>query len=172
MRSNGPQVPSKRPVTLPMPPVGLQVARRAWDGPTAGRGTVVGVATLEDARRIALALPGTSEKVSWGSLHWRVRDKGFAWERPLRRTDLAALGDAAPTGEILGVRVADEGEKTSLVAAEPDVFFTIPHLDGWPAVLVRLGAIGLEELTEVITDAWLDRAPKTLREAFLAERRG
>lgn len=128
------------------------------------------MATLEDARRIALSLPATSEKVSWGSLHWRVRDKGFAWERPLRKTDLAALGDDAPTGEILGVRVADLGEKDALVAAEPDVFFTIPHFDGWPAVLVRLGAIGLDELTEVITDAWLDRAPATLRATFLAER--
>ncbi|SEP73830.1 MmcQ/YjbR family DNA-binding protein [Microlunatus flavus] len=125
------------------------------------------MATLEDARRIALGLPATSEKVSWGSLHWRVRDKGFAWERPLRKTDLAALGDDAPTGEILGVRVADLEEKESLVAAEPDVFFTIPHLDGWPAVLVRLEAIGLDELTEVITDAWLDRAPRALRQAFL-----
>ncbi len=128
------------------------------------------MATLEDARRIALALPGTSEKVSWGSLHWRVGDKGFAWERPLRKTDLAALGDAAPTGEILGVRVADLGEKDALVAAEPEVFFTIPHFDGWPAVLVRLAAIEVDELTEVITDAWLDRAPRTLRTAFLAER--
>jgi hypothetical protein len=125
------------------------------------------VASLEDARRIALSLPATSEKVSWGSLHWRVRDKGFVWERPLRKTDLAALGDDAPAGEILGVRVADLEEKEALLAAEPDVFFTIPHLDGYPAVLVRLGAIEVDELTEVVTDAWLDRAPKTLREEFL-----
>ena len=130
------------------------------------------MASLEDARRIALSLPATSEKVSWGSLHWRVRDKGFAWERPLRKTDLAVLGDDAPSGEILGVRVADLGEKDALVAAEPDVFFTIPHLDGYPAVLVRLGAIEVDELTEVITDAWLDRAPRTLRETFLAQRPG
>ena len=145
-----------------MPPVRVQVAPRAWDAR--------GVATLEDARRIALALPATSEKVSWGSLHWRVRDRGFAWERPLRKTDLAALGDDAPTGEILGVRVADEAEKEALVAAEPEVFFTIPHFDGWPAVLVRLEAIGLDELTEVITDAWLDRAPARLRDELLRSR--
>ena len=125
---------------------------------------------LDDARRISLGLPGTSEKVSWGSLHWRVGDRGFAWERPLRRTDRAALGDDAPSGEILGVRVADLGEKDALVAAEPAVFFTIPHLDGYPAVLVRLDAIDVAELTEVITDAWLDRAPKRLRAAFLDER--
>ena len=128
------------------------------------------MASLEDARRIALSLPATSEKVSWGSLHWRVRDKGFAWERPLRKTDLAVLGDDAPAGEILGVRVADLGEKDALVAAEPDVFFTIPHFDGYPAVLVRLSAIEVDELAEVITDAWLDRAPRTLRATFLAQR--
>jgi hypothetical protein len=126
------------------------------------------MSSLGDARRIALALPGTSEKVSWGSLHWRVRDKGFAWERPLRRGDLEALGDAAPAGEVLAARVADLGEKDTLVAAEPDVFFTVPHLDGFPAVLVRLAVIDVAELTEVITDAWLDRAPTTLRQAFLA----
>jgi hypothetical protein len=128
------------------------------------------VSTLEDARRIALALPATSEKVSWGTLHWRVRDKGFAWERPLRRSDLAALGEDAPRGEIAGVRVADLEEKEALTASAPGVFFTVPHLDGYPAVLVRLDAIELDELTEVITDGWLDRAPRALRETFLAER--
>ncbi len=128
------------------------------------------MSTVEDARRIALGLPGTSEKVSWGSLHWRVHDRGFAWERPLRKTDLAALGEDVPSGEIVAVRVADLAEKEALVAAEPDVFFTIPHFDGFPAVLVRLDAIELDELTEVITDAWLDRAPKRVRAAFLADR--
>ena len=126
------------------------------------------MATLDDARRIALSLPDTSEKISWGSAHWRVHDRGFVWERPLRKTDLAALGDEAPDGEILGIRVADLDEKDTLIAAEPDVFFTISHFDGYPAVLVRLEAIEVDELTEVVTDAWLDRAPKKLREAFLS----
>lgn len=127
------------------------------------------MATLDDARRIALSLPDTSEKISWGSAHWRVHDRGFVWERPLSKTDLAALGDDAPDGEILGVRIADLDEKDTLIAAEPEVFFTIPHFDGFPAVLVRLEAIEVEELTELVTDAWLDRAPKKLRAAFLAE---
>lgn len=126
------------------------------------------MATLDEARRIALALPDTSEKFSWGTAHWRVHDKGFAWERPLRKTDLAELGDAAPKGEILGVRVRDLGERDALIAAEPETFFTITHFGDWPAVLVRLEAIGLDELTEIITDAWLDRAPKRLREEYLA----
>ena len=128
------------------------------------------MATLDEVRRIALALPGATEKVSWGSLHRRVRDRGLAWERPARQGDLAALGDDAPTGEILAVRVADVEERTSLVAAEPEVFFTIPPFDGFPAVLVRRAAIEVAELAEVITEAWVDRAPETLRETFLRER--
>lgn len=100
------------------------------------------VATWEDVRRIALALPGTSEGVSYGNLSWRVRDKGFVWERPLRRSDLEALGPAAPDGPILGVRVADVGVKAALLADDPDVYFTTPHFDGYAAVLVRLDRIG------------------------------
>lgn len=127
------------------------------------------MATVADARRIAMSLPEATEKVSWGSPMWQVRGRGFAWERPLRKTDRAALGEAAPTGEILGVRVADEGEKFALAESEPSIFFTIPHFDGYPAVLVRLEAIELDELTEVITDAWLDRAPKRVAERYLEE---
>lgn len=125
------------------------------------------MATLDDVRRIATALPDVTEKLSWGSVMWRVRDKGFVWERPLRKTDLAALGSAAPAGEILGARVADEEEKRALIASEPDVFFTIPHFDGYPAVLIRLEAIEFDELEEVVVDAWLDRAPKRLVAAYL-----
>lgn len=129
-----------------------------------------GMATLDDARRIALELPETSERISWGLAHWRVRGNLFAWERPLRRQERADLGDAAPDGEIVGVRVADEGEKEALIAAEPEIFFTTPHFDGYPAVLIRLGSIAVDELTEVITDAWLDRAPHRLTQTYLAER--
>lgn len=125
--------------------------------------------TLEDVRRIAESLPEVTSKMSWGHEMWRVRDKGFVWERPLHKTDLAALGDAAPEGEILGVRVADEGEKQALIASEPEVYFTIPHFDGYPAVLVRLAAVEPDELEEIVTEAWLQRAPKRLAATFLAE---
>lgn len=127
------------------------------------------MATLDDVRRIAEALPEVTSKLSWGHEMWRVRDKGFVWERPLHKTDLAALGDAAPAGEILGVRVADEGEKQALIASEPEVYFTIPHFDGYPAVLVRLEAVDQGELEEIVTEAWLLRAPKRLAARFLAE---
>lgn len=124
------------------------------------------MATWEDVRRIALALPETSEQSSWGSPHWRVKDKGFVWERPLRRADLDALGDDAPDGPILGIRVADVGVKEALVADDPAVFFTTPHFDGYPAVLVRLERIAVDELDELIADAWLLRAPKRLAKEY------
>ncbi|MFD2416772.1 MmcQ/YjbR family DNA-binding protein [Amycolatopsis pigmentata] len=127
------------------------------------------MATWEDVRRIALSLPETSEKLSWGLPSWRVKDKGFVWERPLRRADYEALGEAAPDGPVLGVRVADLGVKEALLADDPGVYFTTPHFQGYPAVLVRLDAIGTGELREVVVDAWLCRAPKRLATAYLAE---
>jgi hypothetical protein len=87
-----------------------------------------------------------------------------------RKADLEALGADAPDGDILGARVADEGVKFALIAEEPQVFFTTPHFDGYPMVLVRLADIGAAELTELVTDAWLAQAPKTLVRTFLAER--
>jgi hypothetical protein len=127
------------------------------------------VATWDDVRRIALELPETSEEVSRDLRQWRVKDKGFVWERPLRRADLEALGDAAPDGPILGARVEHLVAKEALLADDPSVFFTTPHFDGYPAVLVRLERIGLEDLREVIVEAWLARAPKRLVEAYLRE---
>ena len=128
------------------------------------------VADLEDVRRLALQLPGTLERQGRdGTVSWTVRGTGFVWERPLRRGDLAALGPAAPTGTVLGVRVADEGVKQALLAGDPDVVFTTPHFDGYPAVLVRLDDIGLPELEELVVEAWLARAPARLRAAYLAE---
>jgi hypothetical protein len=127
------------------------------------------VASWDDVRHIALELPETSEEVSRDLRHWRVKDKGFVWERPLRRADLEALGDAAPDGPILGARVEHLVAKEALLADDPSVFFTTPHFDGYPAVLVRLERIGLEDLREVIVEAWLARAPKRLAEAYLRE---
>jgi hypothetical protein len=129
------------------------------------------MATWDDVRRIALALPETTEAVSWGHAHWRVRDKGFVWERPLRRSDLEALGDAAPNGPILGARVEHLVAKEALLADDAGVFFTTPHFDGYPAVLVRLDEISMQDLEEVIVEAWLCRAPKRLAQAYLDEPR-
>ena len=122
------------------------------------------VATWDDVGRIVGELPETAEA---SPRDWRVRKKLIAWERPLRKADYAALGADAPDGDILGARVADEGVKFALVADEPGVYFTTPHFDGYPAVLVRLAEIGVPELEELLTEAWLAQAPKTLAKAFL-----
>lgn len=123
------------------------------------------VASWDDVRRIALALPETTEDPPHD---WRVKGKMLVWERPLRRGDREALGDRAPGGPILGARVADVGVKEALIAEEPDVFFTTPHFNGYPAVLVRLDHIGVAELEELVAEAWLTRAPKRLATAYLA----
>jgi hypothetical protein len=128
---------------------------------------VSGVPTWDDVRRMALALPETSERLSRDLRHWQVKDKGFVWERPLRRSDLEALGEHAPDGPILGARVEHLGAKEALLADDPAVFFTTPHFDGYPAVLARLERITLEDLSELIIEAWLARAPKRLAKAYV-----
>src|SRR3954451_23842836 len=106
-----------------------------------------------------MALQEAGERTSRGNLQWRVKDKLFVWERPLRRSDLEALGADAPDGPILGARVEHLGAKEALLANDPSIFFTTPHFDGYPAVLVRLDDISIEDLDEVVTEAWLARAP-------------
>jgi hypothetical protein len=125
------------------------------------------MATWNDVRRHALALPGASEETKGGGPAWIVNGKFFVWERPLRKSDIAALGKAAPTGPVLGVRTGDLEMKEVLLASDPAVFFTTPHFDGYPAVLIRLGKISPARLKEVIVEAWLARAPKRAVAAFL-----
>ncbi len=129
------------------------------------------MATWNDVRRFALALPGTSEETSRDHAAWTVDKKFFVWERPLRKADLAALGDGAPDGPILGVRTADVEMKEVLLHSDPDVFFTTPHFDGYPAVLVQLKKIGAKKLKDIVVEAWLARAPKRAVEAFLAKKK-
>ena len=126
------------------------------------------MATWDDVRRLALALPETDERSSRGGFEWRVKEKGFVWERPLRKGDIEALGDAAPDGDILGARVPDEGAKFALIADDPSVYFTTPHFNGYPAILVRLAEISEPDLEELIVEAWLAKAPKRLAKEYLA----
>jgi hypothetical protein len=108
--------------------------------------------TEDDVRRIALSLPETTEKPSYGTPGFRVKDKLFARVRD--------------EGDVLVVWCQDEGEKEALIASEPEKFFTTPHYDGHPTVLVRSGAVEVDELTELLTEAWRVRAPKRVRAAF------
>lgn len=127
------------------------------------------MASWDDVRGIALSLPETREDLRRGLMFWVVKDKLFVWERPLRQSDLRALGDAAPDGPILGARVEHLVAKEALIADDPEVYFTTPHFDGYPAVLVLLEKIAPEELEELIVEAWLARAPKRLAKAYVAE---
>ena len=125
------------------------------------------MASWDDVRRIALSLPETSERTSREHTQWRVKDKLFVWERPLRQSDLKALGASAPDGPILGARVEHEIAKQALIADDPNVYFTTPHFDGYPAILVQLERIGVEELEEVVVEAWLVRAPKRAAREYI-----
>jgi hypothetical protein len=128
------------------------------------------MAHWDEVRALALALPETTEAVSFGSPHWRVRNRGFVWERPLRTADLEFLGLAEQPWPVLGARVDDEAVKLALIDEDPDVFFTTPHFEGWSAILVRLDRISHRRLDEVVDDAWFVVAPKRLAQARLAER--
>ena len=125
------------------------------------------MATWDDVRRISLALPESSERLSRGLRQWRVKDKLFVWERPLRRKEIDSLGERAPDGPILAARVEHLGAKEALLADDPRVYFTTAHFDGYPAVLTRLQRITAEDLRELVTEAWLACAPQPLVKAFL-----
>lgn len=125
-----------------------------------------GMATWATVAKLALALPETSEDRSkQGHVFWRVKGKTFAWERPLRRSDLAALGDRAPTGAILAVHVPDFATKDAMVQGRAEIYFTTPHFDGYPIVLVRLAKIAVGELREVLSESWHVRAPASVHAA-------
>jgi hypothetical protein len=129
------------------------------------------MATWDDVASVVGELQLTEER----SPHeWRVGKKLIAWERPLRKSDydaLTAVGVEPPQGDILGVRVADEGVKFALIADDPELYFTTPHFDGYPAVLVKLAAIDERGLRELIVEAWLTQAPKRLVQEFLDQTR-
>lgn len=122
------------------------------------------MADWDDVRRICATLPGSVEELSReGHMGWRVGTKGrFAWERPLRRSDLAALGGAAPEGAIMGIHTGDLAEKDADLEELPHICFTTPHFDGYPAVLVRLDRATVEEIEDLLVGAWLRRAPARL----------
>src|ERR1700733_15535978 len=122
-----------------------------------------GVTTLDDVARMATALPEATEAERHGNRTWFVAAKAFAWDRPFSKADVRRFGDQTPPdGPILAVRVENLAEKEAVLAANPGAFFTIPHFDGYSAVLIQLQKVSAQALREAVTDAWLACAPPSL----------
>jgi hypothetical protein len=120
---------------------------------------------LDDVAGLALALPGVEEAEFYRGRSWKVGGKPFAWERGFSKADLKRFGDETPPGgPIAAVRTAGLAEKEALLATSSPAVFTIPHFDGYAAVLIELDAVGPRELEEILVDGWTAMAPKELIE--------
>jgi hypothetical protein len=133
------------------------------------------VASLDDVAQLAAELPDVTEsdeRGHRGQRVWSVAGKAFAWERPFSKADIRRFGDVTPpAGPILAVRVDDLAEKEAVLAAQPKAFFTIPHFDGFAAVLIQLRLVTKRALRDALVDGWLACAPQKLADDFITQAR-
>ncbi len=123
------------------------------------------MANLNDVRRIALSLPGANaaqDRFAFSVRHGK-KEKAFVWVWNER---IAPKKSRVPNPDVLAVRVRDLTEKEIVLASDQEKFFTESHYDGFPAVLVRLPAVNVGELRELITAAWRCQAPRALVDNF------
>ena len=126
---------------------------------------------LDEVAKLATELPEVTEGERWGNHTWLVDGKAFAWERPFSKADIKRFGEITPPdGPILAVRVEDLGEKEAVLAAHPEAFFTIPHFNGYAAILIHLKKVTKRVLREALLDGWLAVAPPALAEEHLSRR--
>jgi hypothetical protein len=129
------------------------------------------MASVDDAARMAMDMPDVTESERHGNRTWFVAAKAFAWMRPFSKADIKRFGgDDPPSGPILALRVEDLGEKEAVLATHPRAFFTIPHFDGYAAVLIQLETVTKKQLQEAIVDAWLACASDHLGSQYLEQR--
>jgi hypothetical protein len=152
---------------------GQMIPRLARGNPPPGQsagGTLADVMRVDDAAQLALELPDVTEGQRHGNRTWSVAGKAFAWERPVSKADIRRFGDASPPEEpILAVRVEDLSEKEAVLAAHLKGFFTIPHFDGYAAVLIQLKSVSKRALRDAIVDGWLACAPSKLADEYIEQ---
>jgi hypothetical protein len=124
--------------------------------------------TIDDIGRVAMELPEVIEGERHGNLTWFVGGKAFAWVRPFSKADIKRFGEThPPDGPIVAVRVADLMEKEGLLASSPKGFLSIPHFDGYAAVLIHLKTVTKKAMRDAVIDAWLATAPNHLVDTYL-----
>jgi len=127
---------------------------------------------LDEVAAFVADLPGVTEGERHGNRTWSVEGRAFVWVRPFSKADIRRFGDARPPdGPIVAVRVADLGDKEALLAEQSRGVFTIPHFDGYPAVLIQLKVVTKRVARDAIVEGWFTCAPRKLREQFIARTR-
>ena len=128
------------------------------------------MATIDDVARLATELPDVTEGERHGHRTWFVSGKAFAWDRPFSKADIKRFGDEAPPdGPIVAVNVADLADKEAVLSSSSEAVFTIPHFDGYSAVLISLKTVKKKELRDLVVDGWLASAPQPIVADYLGK---